>query len=87
MRTPIVATVLVAAGVSLSAHDFWLASSRWHVAPGATVTVTANVGDDIYPKSEVATAANRVDTLQLVGPATTTLMPAYREPSCENPMA
>ena len=37
-------------------HDFWLATSGWHVAPGATVVVTANVGDDIYPRSENATA-------------------------------
>ena len=60
------------------AHDFWLATSRWHVAPGATVIVTANVGDDIYPRSENATAPDRVDSLRLVGPATTVLTPAYR---------
>ena len=43
------------------AHDFWLATSRWHVAPGATVVVTANVGDDIYPRSESATAPERLE--------------------------
>ncbi len=59
-------------------HDFWLATSRWHVAPGAMVVVTANVGDDIYPKSENATAPERVESLRLIGPATTVLTPKYR---------
>lgn len=59
-------------------HDFWLATSRWHVAPGATVVITANVGDDIYPRSENATQPDRVESLRLVGPTTTMLTPVYR---------
>src|SRR5258706_9091974 len=61
------------------AHDFWLAASRWHVTPGATVVVTANVGDDIYPRSDSMTAPERVESLRLIGPTTTILTPRYRE--------
>ena len=60
------------------AHDFWLASSHWHVAPGATVVVTANVGDDIYPRSESATAPERVESLRLIGAGSAVLTPTYR---------
>ena len=60
------------------AHDFWLATSRWHVPPGATVVITANVGDDIYPRSENATAPERVESLRLIGPTMTVLTPQYR---------
>jgi len=76
-RAIAVAVVCLTASAAL-AHDFWLASSRWHVAPGATVIVTANVGDDIYPKSESVTAPERVDSLRLVGPETKTLTPRFR---------
>jgi uncharacterized GH25 family protein len=68
--------VLIAS--SAIAHDFWLAASRWHVGPGATVVITANVGDDIYPRSDSVTAAERVDSLRLIGPSTQTLTPNYR---------
>ena len=60
------------------AHDFWLATSRWHVAPATTVVVTANVGDDIYPRSENATAPERVESLRLIGPGMEILTPKYR---------
>ena len=75
-------TRLVAAFVlwasSAAAHDFWLATSRWDIPPGATVVVTANVGDDIYPRSDSATASERVESLRLVGPTTTVLAPRFR---------
>lgn len=75
-------SVLLAASLALSSaafgHDFWIAASRWHVAPGATVVVTANVGDDIYPHSESATAPDRVESLRLVGPTVTLLNPRFR---------
>lgn len=51
------------------AHDFWLATSEWHAEPGTTIIITANVGDDSFPISQYATAANRLDSLRLVGPA------------------
>jgi uncharacterized GH25 family protein len=76
-RTVLVLGALLAAS-SAFAHDFWLAASRWHVMPGATIVVTANVGDDIYPRSESATAPERVDSLRIVGPPTATLTPTYR---------
>jgi len=76
-RTVLVLASLLAAS-SAFAHDFWLAASRWHVTPGATIVVTANVGDDIYPRSESAMAPERVDSLRIIGPATAMLTPAYR---------
>ena len=60
------------------AHDFWLATSHWHAAPGATVVVTANIGDDIYPKSENAPGPGGVDSLRLIGPTTLALTPRFR---------
>jgi uncharacterized GH25 family protein len=76
-RTAFVTVAILTASTAL-AHDFWLATSRWHVAPGATVVITANVGDDIYPRSESATAPDRVESLRLIGPAIAVLSPTYR---------
>jgi hypothetical protein len=78
MRRAIFVTIGILTASAAFAHDFWLAASRWHVAPSATVIVTANVGDNIYPRSESATAAERVESLRLVGPASTLLTPKYR---------
>lgn len=63
---------------SAVAHDFWLASSEWHLTHGRTIVLTANVGDDIYPRSDSATAPERVDFLRVVGPTALTLTPRYR---------
>ena len=71
-------TIICLTASAALAHDFWLASSRWRAAPGASVVITANVGDDIYPKSESVTAPERVDSLRLVGPETKTLTPRFR---------
>jgi uncharacterized GH25 family protein len=78
MRRVIFVTVGMLSTSAAFAHDFWLATSRWHVAPGATVVVTANVGDDIYPRSENVTAPERVESLRLVGSTTAVLTPRFR---------
>ena len=82
MRHVTMRAMLVAAGIlsasAVFAHDFWLASSLWHVAPGATVVLTANIGDDIFPRSENGPGPNGVDSLRLVGPSTVTLTPRFR---------
>jgi uncharacterized GH25 family protein len=58
--------VLLAA-VTVSAHDFWLAGSKWHVSPGSTVTVTANVGQR-FPAGDSYTRPERVEAMSLAGP-------------------
>lgn len=59
---------LLGLGTTVLAHDFWLAGSIWHAAPGATVMVSANVGDR-FPKPTSYTAPERVASIELVGPA------------------
>jgi uncharacterized GH25 family protein len=69
----IIATVAAAA----EAHDFWLAANPWHARPGATVSVTANVGDR-FPKPTSLTAPDRIASVALVGPeGKTTLAPSF----------
>jgi hypothetical protein len=60
------------------AHDFWIAASPARAQPGQSVVVTANVGDDSYPVSQNVTLPERIESLRLVGPGTTTLTPSYR---------
>ena len=72
----IVGSVVLA--VPLAAHDFWIAASDWRVNPGATVTITANVGDDSYPVSQNATAPERVESLRLIGPTSSVSKPVFR---------
>lgn len=68
----------LAGGVLLGAHDFWLAASSWHAAPGATVTVTANVGER-FPVPTNYTDPARVESIELVGPGgRTRLAPTFR---------
>jgi uncharacterized GH25 family protein len=78
MKRAIFVTAGILSTSAAFAHDFWLATSRWHVAPGATVVVTANVGDGIYPRSENAIAPERVESFRLVGPTTALLTPRFR---------
>lgn len=63
----------------ICAHDFWIAASPDRAKPGQVVTVTANVGDDSYPVSQFATAADRIESLRLVGATTRDISPAYRK--------
>lgn len=70
----------VLASATLAAHDFWLASAPWGAAPGATIGITANVGDR-FPGANSFTQSARVESLTLVGPegATPIVGPFRRE--------
>jgi hypothetical protein len=61
----------------LAGHDFWLASSDWSVNPGATIVLTANVGDDTFPVSESFTNPDRVEYVRVVGPNAQELNPIF----------
>ncbi len=59
---------VLAATAAVAAHDFWLAASRWHAEPGASVTVTANVGER-FPVPTAYTDPSRIEAIELVGPS------------------
>lgn len=62
----------------LGAHDFWLAASVWHAAPGTRITVTANVGER-FPVPTSYTDPARVESVELLGPAgRVRLQPAFQ---------
>jgi uncharacterized GH25 family protein len=67
-RLSIVITAVIITTATVGAHDFWLSSPEWRVRPGATVTILANVGER-FPHPTSLTAADRVESLRLVGPA------------------
>ena len=64
----IAALLVAASGARAIAHDFWLAAPP-RVSQDRRVTLTANVGDDTFPRSQFATAPERVESLTIVGPA------------------
>lgn len=67
-RTGLVASVFALALVApLSAHDFWLRPMQVHTAPGSTVTLSVNVGEQ-FPAPDAYVAPDRVDMLHLIGP-------------------
>lgn len=66
-RTAIIATAIAACTTPLLAHDFWLMPTPGHAAPGATVTVTVNVGEQ-YPAPDAFVEPDRVLMMQVVGP-------------------
>lgn len=66
-RKVIVAAAVLLGSVQLAAHDFWLAAAPWRAAPGAWITVSANVGDR-FPTPTSFTAPERVDRVRLIGP-------------------
>lgn len=79
LRRPLVVAAMVTAGaVTLSAHDFWIAASVPRPRPGTTVVITANVGDNSYPDSQSVTAPERIESLRLVGPSSSLLTPKFR---------
>ena len=61
----ILCAVVLLAGVSLRAHDFWLASTSW-TAIGDAWTVTAQVGER-FPEPQTALTADRVDLWRVLG--------------------
>lgn len=73
--TGIVACALTA---TAAAHEFWVTSAQWAVAPGARITLLANVGS-VFPAADAFTVPERVSTVRLVGPATDMhVPPPYR---------
>jgi uncharacterized GH25 family protein len=63
---------------SLAAHEFWLTSVQWSVAPGDRITLLANVGS-VFPTADSFTTPDRVASVRLVGPATDiAVAPPYR---------
>lgn len=59
---------LLCAALPLAAHEFWVTPSRWQVAPGAPITVLANVGDQ-FPRANSFTTPDRIQSIRIVGPA------------------
>lgn len=73
--TGLFACVLTA---SVAAHEFWVTSVQWAVAPGSRITLLANVGS-VFPAADAFTVPERVAAVRLVGPATDRdVPPPYR---------
>ncbi len=66
-RIAFVAAVLALCATPLIAHDFWLMPTPGHASPGATVTVTVNVGEQ-FPAPDAFVEPDRVLMMQMVGP-------------------
>lgn len=64
LRLLLALTLCIAAASPLAAHDFWLAASPW--TPGASVTVTGNVGH--FPESTEYPDPAQVRSWRVVGP-------------------
>lgn len=60
------AALLLAFAAGLSAHDFWLVPTVFHLAPGATLVVQGQTSSR-FPTSEGAVAAERVADARLLG--------------------
>lgn len=73
------AAVIVALGsAGLVAHEFWVTSVQWTVAPGQRLTILANVGG-VFPAADSFTTPDRVESVRLVGPGTdAAIQPPYR---------
>lgn len=60
--------LLGAASLPLAAHDFWLASENWTPAAGATVTITAGVGERFPTRTNFRYRENWLTEWRLIGP-------------------
>jgi hypothetical protein len=65
---------LLAVGLPLAAHEFWVTPSGWVLQPGGRATILANVGDQ-FPGANSFTTPDRIETIRLVGPATDMVIP------------
>jgi hypothetical protein len=74
-----VASIICLLVTPLEGHDFWLASSDWSARAGATIELTANVGDDTFPVGQSFTSPDRVEYVRLLGPNAQALNPTFRE--------
>jgi len=57
---------MVLAAVRLSAHDFWLAAENWIPAAGASVTITAGVGEKFPTRTNFRSRDNWLAEWRLV---------------------
>lgn len=70
--------LMLALGLPLAAHEFWVAPANWAVAPGARTTLLVHVGPQ-FPQAGSYTTPDRIDTVRLIGPGSdTTISPPYR---------
>lgn len=62
------AAVVIAAlaSAALAAHEFWVTTAQWEAAPGARITLLANVGS-VFPAADSFTTPDRVASVRLVG--------------------
>lgn len=67
-RMLVTMAVMGATGLPLAAHDFWLASENWTPAPGATVTITAGVGERFPTRTSFRYRENWLAEWRLIGP-------------------
>ena len=65
---------LLAVGLPLAAHEFWVTPSGWELQLGERATILVNVGDQ-FPGANSFTTPDRIETIRLVGPATDTVIP------------
>jgi uncharacterized GH25 family protein len=59
-------SILLAASVTISAHDFWLVPKKFRIAPGDSLIILANTGMD-FPNSLNAVTPDRIDQFILAG--------------------
>ncbi len=69
-------TVLILTSLTF-AHDFWVVPSRFIIAPGATVSVALNTGDQ-FPVSDSAVKSERIELASLVTAGGSTPFMSYR---------
>ena len=67
LRTVAAVAAILAAGVSLAAHEFWVTTTAWRAQPGDSIVLLANVGDR-FPNASSFTTPDRVESVRLIGP-------------------
>lgn len=77
-RPCLVLACALIASATVAAHDFWLSSTQWSASPGTKLTILANVGDR-FPKPTSLTAADRVESLKLLGPGEARDISGFRQ--------
>lgn len=73
-RCAAAALIGVLASVGVVAHEFWVTTAPWQVAPGGRITLLANVGG-VFPGADSFTTPERVASVRLVGAGTERVIP------------